>query len=292
MLGALEAGGTKCIVAIADEDFNILKRERIDTRTPAESLPEILDFFHQSPEPLTGLGIASFGPLCIDQDDPEYGNILVSPKIPWRGFSFLNEFAPLGVPMLVDTDVNGAAIGEAVYGAAKGARTVAYITVGTGIGVGMVKDSDPLYGFSHYEIGHIMTPRMDGDTFEGICPSHTDCAEGLACGPAIKARWGTSLSELPQDHPAHEIEAFYLAHLISSIVLMHTPHRIILGGGVMKTPGLIERVRTKAVELLGDFVTSEWLDEGLESYIQLPGLGDNSGIVGALTLAQKASVKG
>lgn len=288
MLGGIEAGGTKCIVAVSDADLKVIETARIPTTTPDETFHHICQFFAEISRrlsaPLRAIGVASFGPVNIDANSAGYGTILNTPKPGWASVSYLQRLSSLDVLVVVDTDVNAAALAEQ----GDEAGTLAYITVGTGIGVGVVQSGTPLSGFSHYEMGHIIPRRSREDTFDGVCPSHGDCLEGLASGPAIKARWGAALSDLPSDHAAHDMEADYLAQLVHSITLMHAPHRIILGGGVMNTLGLIERVRQRTETSLKRYMVGAPLDEGLNQYITKPRLGDASGITGALALARQA----
>lgn len=294
MLGGIEAGGTKCVVAVADDDLSIIAVETIPTTAPDETFASIISFFEQAQREhasdLTAIGVASFGPVSVDPASSRYGEILETPKLAWRGISYQDHLSQFDVPVIIDTDVNGAALAEQIYAAGKSVETLAYVTVGTGIGVGIVLAGKPLSGFSHYEMGHILPRRVEGDTFEGLCPSHGDCLEGLAAGPAIKARWGQPLSDLSADHPAHDIEADYLAQLVHSITLMHAPHSIMLGGGVLKTHGLIERIRAKAERYLAGYMKHAALDAGLQNYITKPKLGDKSGIIGALALARARNV--
>jgi fructokinase len=290
MLGGIEAGGTKCVVAVADDDLSIIAQATIATTAPDETFASIIGFFEQAQRAhgsdLTAIGVASFGPAGVDPASSSYGKILETPKLAWRGVSYPDRLSHFGVPVIIDTDVNGAALAEQIYGASNRSGTLAYVTVGTGIGVGVVQAGKLLSGFSHFEMGHILPRRSQGDTFEGLCSSHGDCLEGLAAGPAIKERWRKPLSELSTDHPAHDIEADYLAQLVHSITLMHAPHSIVLGGGVMKTEGLIDRIRVKAERYLAGYMKHAALDTGLKNYITKPKLGEKSGIIGALALAR------
>ncbi len=290
MLGGIEAGGTKCVVAVADDDLSIITQATIATTTPDETFASIISFFEQAQRAhasdITSIGVASFGPVGVDPASSSYGEILETPKLAWRGVSYQHHLSHFGVPVVIDTDVNGAALAEQIHGVGNRSDTLAYVTVGTGIGVGVVQAGKPLSGFSHFEMGHILPRRAQGEIFEGLCPTHGDCLEGLASGPAIKERWGKPLSELSADHPAHEMEADYLAQLVHSITLMHAPHSIVLGGGVMKTEGLIERIRAKAERYLAGYMKHAALDAGLQNYITKPKLGDKSGIIGALALAR------
>lgn len=290
-IGAIEAGGTKFVVAVASADGPILERRRIETGVPGPTFAQVLAFFREAARrhgPLLGVGVASFGPLEIDPRSADYGRLLATPKPGWEGVSYREALAPLGVPLVIDTDVNGAALGEWSEGAGQGCETLAYTTVGTGIGTGIVHAGRPLAGIRHYEAGHIRVPHdRAADPFAGLCPFHGDCLEGLASGPAITARYGTSLGRMADAGPAIETIAGYLADLAVALVLLHAPDRLVFGGGVMKTPGLIEALRKRTEERLGGYINHSKVDPGLQSYIRLPGLGDDAGITGALALMRR-----
>ncbi|HEU5163645.1 MAG TPA: ROK family protein, partial [Thermoanaerobaculia bacterium] len=221
ILGGIEAGGTKFICVIARGAREILSGTRIPTTTPEETLGSAVEFFRAAAAEagaIEGFGIASFGPLEIDPDSPNYGRLMRTPKPGWVDIDLV---APLreafGAPVRIDTDVNGACLAEALFGAGAGARSVVYFTVGTGIGGGAIVDGEPLRGLSHPEMGHIPVPRHPDDRgFEGVCPFHGDCLEGMASGPAMRARWGVAAEDLPDGHEGWEREAFYLAHLCVS----------------------------------------------------------------------------
>lgn len=292
LIGAIEAGGTKFICALARADGTIVARARIDTRTPAECFPEVTAFFQQasaSHGAIGAFGVASFGPIDIDPASPDYGTFTTTPKPGWPGARFHDVLSPFGVPFVVDTDVNGAALGEWQSGAGQGARTLAYTTIGTGVGTGVLRDGRSMMGFSHYEMGHIHpTHDLVADPFPGWCPFHGDCLEGLVAGPAIIRRWGTSLDHLAGDAAKMDLIAGYVADLAADLVLMHMPDRLIFGGGVMKAPGLIAAVRRRTLARLNGYVSHPRLDAGLETYIVTPGLGDDAGITGAIALGRQA----
>lgn len=282
-LGAVEAGGTKFVCAVADDSRQIRDLATIPTGTPLETFAAVRAFFerHLDGGRLDGLGIASFGPAIVDPAAAGYGSIAATPKPGWQGADIRAALGDLAGRFAFDTDVNGAALGEARYGAGQGLRTVAYVTVGTGIGVGVVQDGRALIGQGHYEMGHVpVFHDRAADPFEGVCPFHGNCAEGLASGPAVKARWGRSLSDLPPDHAAHDLIAVYLASLCQTVLLSHAPDVIVLGGGVMKTPGLLARIGEK----LGA-IDSGYLSRDVAAALAAPGLADRSGITGALELA-------
>lgn len=293
LIGAIEAGGTKFVLALAREDGTILTEARIATRTPDACFPEVARFFSDAAAahgPIASFGVASFGPIDIDPASPAYGTFTSTPKPGWAGARFHDVLGQFGVPIAVDTDVNGAALGEWLKGAGQGCTTLAYTTVGTGIGTGVVRMGKPLMGFSHYESGHIRPPRDHAaDPFEGSCPYHGDCLEGLAAGPAIIARWGQSLSELGSPSDKIELIADYIAHLAANLVLLHMPDRLIFGGGVMKAPGLLQAVRRLTEVKLGGYVRAPQLDPGLEQFIVAPALGDHAGITGAIELGRMAA---
>ena len=294
LIGAIEAGGTKFICALAQVDGTIVARARIDTRTPAECFPDLAAFFRQASAahgPIAAFGVASFGPIDIDPASPDYGMFTTTPKPGWQGARFHDVLGPFGAPIVVDTDVNGAAIGEWLAGAGQGARTLAYTTIGTGVGTGVLRDGRSLMGFSHYEMGHIH-PAHDRalDPFDGGCPYHGDCLEGLVAGPAVIKRWGTSLDKLADDPAKIDLIGGYIADLAANLVLMHMPDRLIFGGGVVKAPGLIEAVRRRTEARLNGYVRHRLLDPGLISYIVTPGLGDDAGITGAIELGRQALI--
>ena len=292
LIGAIEAGGTKFVLAFAREDGQVLAETRVATRRPGECFPDVADFFRRAVAehgPIASFGVASFGPIDIDPASPDYGRFTTTPKPGWAGARFHDCLGEFGAPIVVDTDVNGAALGEWAKGAGAGCRTLAYTTVGTGIGSGVVRDGQSLAGFSHFESGHIPVARDPArDPFAGRCPFHGDCLEGLASGPAIEDRWGTSLSKLASPAEQVELIAGYLGQLAASLVLLHMPDRLVFGGGVMKTPGLIEALRRATEARLGGYVQAPQLDPGLERYIVLPGLGDEAGITGAVLLGKRA----
>lgn len=284
LFGGIEAGGTKFVLGIGRGPGDIRARYVIPTTDPEQTLGAVIDWFRGQPS-VGALGIASFGPVSLDRSVQDWGFITRTTKPGWDQ----TDVAPrlgraLGVPVGFDTDVNGAALGEARWGAGQGLDPLVYLTVGTGIGGGAVIGGRPLHGLGHPEMGHIALPRHPDDRERrGVCPFHIGCAEGLASGPAIKAQWGASLSELPPDHPAHAIIAFYLAHLVVGIRAVLAPRRIVMGGGVMKTPGLIERVQAEAQALASGYFEGETAD-----LIVPPGLGEDSGLLGAFALAWDA----
>lgn len=287
--GGIEAGGTKFICAIANEEGEILGETQFPTLGPDETLEKAVAFFKSSEHetPILAVGIGSFGPLDLRPDSPTYGHITTTPKITWRNVDITGRIAAaLALPVAVDTDVNAAALGEHRWGAAQGLETFIYLTIGTGIGGGGMADGKLLHGLVHPEMGHIHVPHdMDQDPFEGVCPYHSNCFEGLASGPAIEKRWGQPAKELPSDHPAWHIEARYIGHALAVYVYVLSPERIILGGGVMKQRALFSLVRQELVSVLGGYIQANEIQQGIDEFVVPPKLGDRAGVSGAITLA-------
>jgi fructokinase len=286
LYGLVEAGGTKFVVGIAAAPDDIRETVRFDTISPNETIGATIAWLRAAQSrigALSSIGIASFGPVQLNRRAANWGHITLTTKAGWSNSDFGGRVArELGLPVGFDTDVNGAALAESRWGAGRGQPACVYVTIGTGIGGGAIIDGKPLHGLSHPEMGHIRVPRHPDDMeFAGSCPFHGDCLEGLASGPAIKARWGASLSELRPDHPAHDIIAWYLAQMAVTLQSILEPGRIILGGGVMETPLLLENVRSTASALgRGYFVGKP------EDIIVPPGLGDKAGLLGGLALAR------
>ena len=288
--GSIEGGGTKFVAAVGSGPADIVAEVTIPTTTPAETLGLVTDFFSEH-QPFDAIGIATFGPVDLDPASATYGRVGKTPKPGWSGADVLGVVSSsFDVPIGFDTDVNGAALGEGRWGAAQGLSTFLYITVGTGIGGGGVIDGKPMHGLVHPEMGHLRIPRVAGDTFAGICPFHRDCLEGLASGPAIATRWGRPAQDLGADTAAAvEIEAVSLGHAMANLVLAISPERIVLGGGVMHLPGLLEATRSRMIESLGGYVDSPALTGDVGAFLVAPGLGALSGIAGGFVLAEKAS---
>ena len=286
--GALEAGGTKMVLSRLDENGTMLERIAIPTRTPEETMPEMIAFFRE--HPVDALGIGSFGPVDLHEDSPTFGSITATPKLAWRFFPILKAFRDaLSIPVKIDTDVNAAAIAEQAMGAARGLDSCVYVTVGTGIGAGIVMGGRPVHGLVHSELGHYLMRQEGADpTPEGFCPYHKGCLEGLAAGPAMEKRWGVSARELAPDHPAWELEANYLAQMCVNLIMTLSPEKIILGGGVMQQKFLFPMIREKTLKLMNGYICAKAVDEGLKDYIVEPGLGVNSGVMGAYILARRA----
>ncbi len=285
LYGAVEAGGTKFVCAVGTGPDDLHAVTRFPTTTPDETLARTVAYFRSLPRPPAAVGIGSFGPVDLNPASATYGFITRTPKPGWANTDFAGAIRrALGVPVAFDTDVNAAALGEHRWGAAQGLGTVLYLTIGTGIGGGVLVEGRPLHGLLHPEMGHLFVPRAPGDAFPGRCPYHGDCLEGMACGPALKDRWGDDAATFPPDHAAWDLEAHYLAYgLVNAIVLL-SPERIIMGGGVMQQASLFPRIREKVRALLQGYIQPS--DDAFDAYIVPPALGDCAGVLGALALAQ------
>ncbi|MGL5124291.1 MAG: ROK family protein [Fusobacteriaceae bacterium] len=283
-LGAIEAGGTKFVCGVANENGDILDKIIFPTEEPKITLLKVYNFFKN--KGVTAIGIGSFGPIDPNPDSNTYGYITKTPKKYWSDFNLIGELKKyLDIPMAFDTDVNGAALGEGTWGVAKGLKNCLYLTIGTGIGGGVLSSGKLIHGMLHPEMGHIFIRRHSEDTYIGKCPFHNDCFEGLASGPAIEERWGMKAYELPSNHKAWEIEAYYIAQALVSYILTVSPEKIILGGGVMKQTHLFPLIRKNVKELLNNYVQTQEILENIDNYIVPPGLGENSGLLGAIALA-------
>ena len=287
MLGAIEAGGTKFVCAVGTKEGEIIERVQIDTEKPEITMPKVIAFFKN--HPVEALGIGTFGPADIEKTSETYGNITSTPKPGWANYPFVETMnVAFNVPIEFNTDVNAAALGELTHGAAKGLDSCLYITVGTGIGAGAVVQGKLLQGLSHPEMGHVLVRRHPDDKYQGFCPYHGDCVEGMAAGPAIEGRWGAKGIELADRLEVWELEAYYLAQALMQYILIVSPKRIIMGGGVMKQAQIFSLVRQQVQELLNDYVAVPQIMDQIDEYIVPPALGDDAGITGALMLAKQA----
>ena len=284
-LGGIEAGGTKMVCAIGDEQGNIFDRAVFPTETPESTVPKMIAYFQD--KGIEALGIGCFGPVDLNKKSATYGYITSTPKLAWRFYDFAGAFREaLKVPVGFDTDVNGAALGEATFGVAKGLDSALYLTIGTGIGGGAVVGGKLVHGLLHPEMGHMKMIVREDDTYSGKCSYHGTCFEGLAAGPAIEARWGVKGSELPEDHPAWDLEAYYIGQAMANYILTLSPKKIILGGGVMHQKQLFPMIHKYTQEFLNGYIQKEEVTtDKIKDYIVYPGLGDNAGVVGALALA-------
>ena len=282
--GALEAGGTKMVCAIGDEQGRILERISIPTRDPAQTMPEILDFFRD--KALAAVGVGCFGPVDLDRRSETYGYITSLPKLNWRNYPMVQRFREaLGIPVGFDTDVNAAALGEAVWGCTRTVENSIYITVGTGVGVGVIVGGRPYHGMIHPEGGHIfVAPREDDPMPKGICPYHGNCLEGLASGPAIERRWGRKGIELSEISAVWELEAYYIGQAICTYICTLSPERIVVGGGVMHQPQMLPLIRQEVQRQMHGYIRGKGMDK-LEEYIVPVSLNDNQGVLGGVQLA-------
>jgi fructokinase len=289
LFGGIEAGGTKFVCAVGTGPDDIRAETRFPTTTPKETIEQAIAFFKQQ-EPIEALGIASFGPVDPNPTSPTFGYITFTPKPGWGQTNLGGALGQaLNIPVGFDTDVNGAALGEYRWGAAQGLDTFVYLTIGTGLGGGGLIGGQIMHGLIHPEMGHIRLPRHPADTYEGTCPFHGDCWEGMAAGPALERRWGQRAETLSPDHPAWEMEAHYLAYGLVNLICTLSPQRIIMGGGVMDQKQLFPLLYEKVPTLLNGYVHSPAILEDIESYIVSPGLGNLAGVVGAIALAQNAA---
>jgi fructokinase len=289
--GGVEAGGTKWVLAVGSSPDDLEDVTTIPTTGPGETLERVGEFFDRHSS-IAALGIGSFGPIDLRQGSPRYGTITTTPKPGWSNISvggFLR--SRLDVPVVVDTDVNAAALAEGRWGAARDVDTLCYVSVGTGIGGGVVVQGEPLHGLLHPEVGHMRIPHdVVRDPFAGICPYHGDCFEGMASGEALRARFGREPAEV-RDEVAWRLEAEYIALGLMNVVSTVSPQRIILGGGVMNEPTLLPLVRRRLFELAaGYFDASELSAAGMNSFVAAPALADRSGVCGALELARRATL--
>lgn len=286
IIGGIEAGGTKFVCAVGNEYGEIFERISFPTEEPKIVLNKVLDFFKD--KNIQALGIGSFGPIDLNPASETYGFIKNSPKLLWKNFNLLGFFKNnFNIPISIDTDVNVAALGEKTWGAAQGLSNCVYLTVGTGIGGGIISNGKILHGINHSEMGHIYINKHSKDDFEGKCPFHKICLEGLASGPAIEKRWNMSAKNIPDTHFAWELEAYYIAQALVNYLMILAPEKIILGGGVMKQTHLFPKIREQFKILLNDYIQNPKLANNLDEYIVPPKLEDNAGVLGAIALTLK-----
>ncbi|MGK6356523.1 ROK family protein [Sphingomonas sp. DT-207] len=286
----VELGGTKCVCTLAFGPDRVVDRHTVPTTSPAETLPALLEVLHEwkREHDFTGLGIASFGPIELDPRSPRYGQILATNKPGWPGTDVRGVLsAPFAVPVGFDTDVNGAALAEIAWGCGQGMDDFAYVTIGTGIGVGLIVHGRPTRGFAHGEWGHIRLPRAASDDHPSVCKYHTDCVEGLASGTALVSRLaGRAVHELDADDPVWEPIVGYIAAMAHALVCGAAPRRIAIGGGVLTAqPHLLARIEQALVDSLNGYMQ---LPDG-EAYVTSPALGDMAGPLGSIALAAAAA---
>lgn len=281
LFGAVEIGGTKTDLAIGTSPDDLTEPRRLATTSPVDTLREIGRFFDDLD--VSAVGVASFGPIDLDRKSPRYGSMRSTPKPGWSGFAVYETLCKdISAPVALDTDVNGAALGEGKWGAARGIDDYAYVTVGTGIGAGIVVDGKLIGGQSHPEMGHVPVRRLPTDAHPGSCPYHGDCLEGMAAGPALEARFGDPPSWAGRDEVLN-LSGHYVAQGLLSLLYVAAPTRMIVGGGVAAIPGFYDRLRFELGQLAADYPGP--LD--LDLAISRPGLGDRSGLAGALVLATR-----
>jgi fructokinase len=285
--GGIETGGSKWECAIGSGPDDLRAAETIRTTTPAETIGRVVAFFERE-GPVEAIGIGSFGPVDQKLSSPTWGHITTTPKPGWAHTDVGQEIRRrLSVPVAFDTDVNAAALGEHRWGACQGLDTFCYITVGTGIGGGGMAGGKLLHGLLHPEFGHMRIPHdRDADPFDGVCPYHGDCWEGLASGRAIEARWGRPAASLDGDQAAWELEARYLALGLVSVMCVLSPERIVVGGGVAHHDGLLALVQRDVLALMNGYLEASAVSDEIADYITLPGLGMRAGVLGAIALAQ------
>ena len=287
VIAAVEAGGTKFICGLGNEKGEIIDKINIPTTTPEETMSKVIEYFKDKKFDVMGVG--SFGPIDPVKSSETYGYITKTPKPYWSDYNIIGELKKhFNVPMEFDTDVNGAALAEAWWGAGKGLKNIIYITVGTGIGAGAVVNGIMLQGMTHPEMGHIFLKKHPDDKFQGRCPFHKDCLEGMAAGPAIEDRWGKKGQEMANDDRVWEMEAYYLAQALVNYILILSPQKIIMGGGVMKQQQLFPLIRKYVQGFLNNYVYKREILEKIDEYIVYPGLGDEAGFKGSIALGKIA----
>lgn len=286
LFGALEAGGTKMVCAIGNENGEILEQKSIPTTTPEETMPAILEYFKD--KEIASIGIACFGPIDLNKNSETYGYITSTPKIPWRNYNIVGAVKDaLKIPVGFDTDVNGSLLGEVTWGCAKGLTDAVYFTIGTGVGAGIMTNGKMLHGMLHPEAGHVKMVPRSGDTYKGKCPYHGTCFEGMAAGPAIEERWGAKAVQLADREEVWDLESYYIAQVLMGIVLTLSPQKIILGGGVMHQKQLFSMIREKMLKELNGYIQAKELAD-IDNYIVPASLNDDQGIMGCIKLAMNS----
>jgi fructokinase len=289
LYGGIEGGGTKFVCGIGNENGDIIESVSIKTTTPEETVMQIQELYKigWKKYDLKKIGIGCFGPLDLDKGSKTFGYITSTPKSGWQFFNLRESLnKALEKKIVLDTDVNAAALGEYFWGNGKGYNDFVYITIGTGIGAGIMSNGKLIHGLMHPEVGHILIPDekiLEG--FDGVCPYHKRCLEGLASGPAIKTFWKENIENLPLTHPAWEAESSILAYGLVNIILTVSPKRIILGGGVMEQKNLFNKIRNKTASLLNGYIQKDEVSKSINDFIVPAGLGKNAGLLGAIALA-------
>ncbi len=291
--GGIEAGGTKFVCVVASGPNQIFAEERFPTTNPLETIQKAIEFFSlfqkKNDLKLSALGVGSFGPLDPNPTSSTFGYITSTPKPGWKNSDLLGPLkSALNIPIAFDTDVNAAAIGEGLWGAAKGLDNYLYFTIGTGVGGGAIINGKPLHGLIHPEMGHIRLKHdLKLDPFEGNCPYHGDCFEGLVAGPALQKRFGQPAYTLSEDDPAWDLVSHYIALAMSDFICSFSPQRIILGGGVMQQTHLFPLIHKKTIQYLNGYVQSKTILENIQNYIVPPKLGNQAGMLGSIAMAMQ-----
>ncbi|MFP4498113.1 MAG: ROK family protein [Vulcanimicrobiota bacterium] len=292
LYGGIEAGGTKIVCTVAGGPASIMDEIRFPTTTPEETIERCIGFFkkHHEKNNLSGLGIGSFGPVDPEPNSPTYGYVTSTPKPGWKNCNFMGAIKEIiNIPMAFDTDVNAAALAEHKWGSAQDVDQFIYLTIGTGIGGGAFSKGRLVHGLVHPEMGHIFIPHdREKDPYNGFCPYHGDCLEGLAAGPALEGRWKEKAENFDRNHPAWDLEAHYLALALVNFACTFSPKRFILGGGVMNQVHLFPLIRAKFLKYLNGYIQSPFILDNIDTFIVPPGLGNRAGMLGAIALAQRA----
>lgn len=284
--GALEAGGTKMVLAVGNEKGEIIEQTSIPTNHPSITIPEIITYFKD--KDIKALGVGSFGPVDLNTASPTYGWITSTPKLDWTNYNLVGALEEgLQIPIGFDTDVNASCLGESVYGSTKDVNSSIYITIGTGVGVGAYINGSLLHGMLHPEAGHILLGKHPEDNFTGVCPYHSHCLEGFASGPAIEKRHGKKAYLLKDEPHVWELEAYYIAQALVNYILTLSPERIVLGGGVMHQEQLFPLIREQVLSLLNGYLNTKEI-QNLDTYIVPAALGGDQGIIGCIELAKIA----
>jgi fructokinase len=295
LYGGIEAGGTKFVCAIGSSPEDLQNEVRFETTSPKETINRTLEYFKEQNliEKLQAIGIGTFGPVELNRDSSNYGFIKSTPKPGWSNINIYGLIKEeLKIPIGFNTDVNAAALGEYEWGAGQGLNNFIYLTIGTGIGGGVMINGRLLHGLQHPEMGHIFIPQdIEADPYEGNCPFHKNCFEGLASGLAMKNRWGKSSEDLNKDHKAWDLEAQYISFALINYIYTLSPERIIIGGGIMEQKKLLPLIHTTVKKMLNNYIQLEEITDNIEKYIVLPSLGNKAGILGAIALAKKEYTK-
>lgn len=291
LFGGIEAGGTKFVCVLGSDPENILFEKRFPTTSPEETIQFTIDFFQEKKSEfgfeIASIGLGCFGPVDLNPYSKKYGYITTTPKPGWSDTAIVRPIEnALKVPIIFDTDVNAAAIGEGKWGAGINLENFVYFTIGTGIGAGAIINHQPVHGLIHPEMGHILLIKNPLDSYKGKCPYHANCFEGFASGPAIEERWGSSAASLPPTHPAWDMEADYIAQALCNIICTLSPQKIILGGGVMQQFHLFLKIRQKTKDYLNGYIPANIILENIDEYIVPPKLGNKAGMLGAIAMAQ------